>query len=102
MPNDKLLSFLGLARRAGKVQMGHDPVLESLRSGHARLVLLASDLSSHTSGGLIRTAEEEGVPVLTLPYTLDEMGAAVGKRTGAVAVEDAGFAKKLKTLCADT
>ncbi|HCA71230.1 MAG TPA: 50S ribosomal protein L7ae [Ruminococcaceae bacterium] len=101
MPNDKLLSFLGLARRAGKVQLGHDPVLDSLRSGRARLVLLASDLSSHSSGGILRAAEEEGVPAVTLKHTVDEMGAALGKRAGAVSVEDAGFAQKLETLCAD-
>ena len=101
MPNDRLLSLLGLARRAGKVQLGHDPVLESLRCGRARLVLLAADLSPHTSKGILYAAQQEDVPIYTLHQTVDDMGAALGKRVGAVAVEDAGFAKKLKTYCAD-
>ena len=40
-----LLSLLGLARRAGKLSLGNDAAVESLRKGQARLVLLASDLS---------------------------------------------------------
>ena len=102
MQKNKLLGLLGLCRRAGRVQMGHDPVLESLRTGKARLVLLAGDLSPHTSRGLVNAAEQEGVPLYTLKdCTIDEMGAALGKRTGAAAVEDSGFAKKLKTYCTD-
>ncbi|MCH3973115.1 MAG: ribosomal L7Ae/L30e/S12e/Gadd45 family protein [Oscillospiraceae bacterium] len=97
----KILSFLGLCRRAGRLQLGHDPVLESMRCGKAYLVLLAQDLSEHSAGGIRHTAEELGVPVFTLPCTKEEMGAALGKLTGAAAVEDAGFAKRLKTLCTD-
>lgn len=101
MPNDRLLSLLGLARRAGKVQMGHDPVLESIRHGRVRLILLASDLSPHTSKGIVYAAQQEEIPLYTLSHTMDEMGAALGKRTGAVAVEDTGFARKLETFCTD-
>ena len=101
MPNDRMLSLLGLARRAGKVQMGHDPVLESLRRGRARLVVLASDLSPHTAKGILCAARQEEIPIYTLSHSMEELSAAVGKHTGAVAVEDSGFARKLETFCTD-
>ena len=42
MNNAKWLSMLGLARRAGKLAMGHDLALQSVRDGKAQLVLTAS------------------------------------------------------------
>ena len=39
--NKQLLNLMGLARRAGRLSLGSDPVIESLRKGQARLVILA-------------------------------------------------------------
>lgn len=97
--NKRLLSLLGLARRANRLSLGSDPAEEALRKGQARLVLLAEDLSQHTAGGVRFAAEEAGVDVLTTACTMDEISMALGKRTGVVAVNDAGFAKKLHGLC---
>ena len=43
--NDRLLSLLGLARKAGKVVFGRDCAAEAVRKKQAKLLLLASDLS---------------------------------------------------------
>ena len=45
MNNAKWLSMLGLARRAGKLAMGHDLALQSVRDGKAQLVLTARNAS---------------------------------------------------------
>ncbi|MFS8514714.1 MAG: ribosomal L7Ae/L30e/S12e/Gadd45 family protein, partial [Planifilum fulgidum] len=42
---DKLLQLLGLAMRAKKVVTGTEAVLRAIRSGEARLVLVAEDAS---------------------------------------------------------
>lgn len=102
MHEEKVLSLLGLCRRAGRLQLGHDPAADSMRLGRARLVLVAADLSPRTARGILQLARETGTPAVQLAATLDSLGRAVGKRTGVVAVEDRGFANKLKTLCADT
>ena len=47
-----LLSLLGLARRAGKLSLGNDAAVESLRKGQARLVLLASGSALPGNRGL--------------------------------------------------
>ena len=37
MQTDKLAGLLGLARRAGKLSLGHDAVLDSMKGGSAEL-----------------------------------------------------------------
>ena len=41
--NDRLLSLLGLARRAGRLSLGNDPVLSSMEEGKAKLVQIDED-----------------------------------------------------------
>lgn len=96
-----LLSLLGIARRAGRLALGRDAAEEELRKGHTRLVLLAADLSTRSASGVVFAAREAGTPVITLGATMDEISMALGKRTGIVSVNDAGFAKKLNALNAE-
>ena len=92
----KLLSLLGLARRAGKLSVGNDPVLESIRKKESSLLLAAEDLSPRTMKGIRAAAGE--LPLLRLAVPMDEIGAAIGKRVGILSVNDAGFAKKLTEI----
>lgn len=75
---DNDLRFLGLARRARRLEVGEEPVGAACRAGHARLVLIASDASDHT----FRRAQSfcrSGKPhYLRLPFTKEEMGGALG------------------------
>lgn len=44
MPKEHL-SMLGLARRAGKLSMGHDMAMNALRNHSAQLIIFAGDIS---------------------------------------------------------
>ena len=46
MPNDPILHLLGLARKAGQLEIGEEPVGAVCRARQARLVLLASDITA--------------------------------------------------------
>ena len=46
MPNDPILHLLGLARKAGRLEIGEEPVGAACRARQARLVLLASDITA--------------------------------------------------------
>ncbi len=48
MQKDKILSMLGLARRAGRLSMGHDAVIGSVRAKKAKLVLVCAEISQGT------------------------------------------------------
>ncbi len=99
--NDRLLGLLGIARRAGKLALGADAARQAAGARRARLLLLAEDLSPGTAGSLKTLADREGVRAVPLRRTMDEVEAALGKRTGVIAVNDAGFAKTLLALCAE-
>ena len=45
MTNSKLLSLLGLAKKAGKLSLGHDAVIEAIGRRKAHLIVLAVDAS---------------------------------------------------------
>lgn len=99
--DNRLMNLLGIARRAGKLDLGGEAVKQSVRRHHARLVLLASDLSQRTAEGIHAEAEKAGVRTAEIRANMDEVEAALGRRTGIIAVNDAGFAKTLLELSAE-
>lgn len=100
--NNKLLSLLGIARRAGRLTMGFDAAAESMKKGETRLLLLADDLSEKSKRSIGYVAQQNGVEVLMTGCTMIDTGNAVGrKQTGIVSVNDIGFAKKMKDLCTE-
>jgi len=94
--NDKFLNFLGLCRRAGKMKIGCDTVIESVELGNAKLVLMASDISENTKKKVISALS--GVTYYILDYSKDELSFSLGKTCAVLSVEDEGFAKKLSEL----
>ena len=102
MMNEKLLSLLGIARRAGRLSLGFDAAADAIKNGKSSLLLLACDLSPRSLGSIGYIAEQAGVPVRQISATMEQLGIAIGKQqTGIISVNDSGFAKKLHTLCAD-
>ena len=43
--NDRILSLLGLCRRAGKLVIGADPTIDSINKGKSKIVIFADDFS---------------------------------------------------------
>lgn len=96
---NKLLSLLGIARRAERLSLGFDVAAESMTSGKSKLLILAGDLSERTLRNIKKLAQESDTPTIVLDITMQQLGAAVGKTTGIISVNDKGFAEKMKTLC---
>ncbi|HSH44382.1 MAG TPA: ribosomal L7Ae/L30e/S12e/Gadd45 family protein [Longimicrobiales bacterium] len=95
---DPALQLLGLATRAGATVPGTERVKDVVRSGGARLVLVASDLTATGLDKLVPLLEGRDVPYV-VGYTRDELGTAVGRGPlAAVAVTQEGFADRLKAL----
>lgn len=96
--NDRLLSFLGLCKRAGYLISGTDTVVRTMNEGKARLVLTASDFSDNSLKSVKKAAAENKVTYRELPRTKDELSFALGKHCGVVCVTDKGFADKILTM----
>ena len=89
----KALQLLGIARVSGNIELGEDNAKALIKAGKARLLLLACDASD----GVKKRAEGYlygfRTPMLELPFTKAELGAAVGRAQCAVAaVRDLGLA----------
>jgi ribosomal protein L7Ae-like RNA K-turn-binding protein len=96
MANDPILHLLGLAKKAGRLEIGEEPVGAVCRSRHARLLLLASDAAPNTCRRAAHFGEAGGVLWLSLPCTKAELGLQLGRSSCAMlALTDAGFAATL-------
>ena len=82
---DKALNYLALARKAGRIELGEEPVGGAARAQKARLVVVASDASDHTwrrAKSFVAGTSQQCVKV---PFTKDDMGMAVGRTSLAIA-----------------
>ncbi len=82
---DKVLSYLSLARKAGKAELGEEPVGAAARALHAHLIVVAKDASDHTWRRAKSYAAGTDQQCIRLPYTKDEIGMAIGRTSLAIA-----------------
>jgi ribosomal protein L7Ae-like RNA K-turn-binding protein len=91
-PSRKLLSALGICKKAGKLAEGFDPVAELAQSGKACLILTAGDLSPKSEKEVARIARGARVEHRRIDMTMDEIWSGLGRRAGILAVADEGLA----------
>lgn len=89
---NKVLSLLGLARRAGRLEAGFDACQKAARTGRAALLAAAEDISDKTYKNLRYEAQRAGIPAVRLGASMAELSHACGVRAGVAAVNDKGFA----------
>lgn len=89
-----ITGLLGLCRRAGKLAIGFDAAAAAIKKRTASAVLTAQDVSPKTAKELRFLAAGTEIPVIPLPLSKEQIGAALGllKPVGALAVTDPGFA----------
>lgn len=93
---DKILSFLGLCLKAGKLEIGEESVRAAQRGGKAKLILLAVDTSAGTAKRAENYSRWGNIPLIRVKYSKEELGEMLGKRVCAVlAVTDKGMAKAM-------
>ena len=99
---ERVLSMIGLCKKAGRLVSGVPMVCEALRDGRVQLVVYASGASENSLKRVCdkaKTYSGQAIAVETDPETLAQR---IGK-TGAVAavgIADAGFAGALQKMIA--
>ena len=89
------LALVGLARRAGAVVTGTGAVRDAVRSGAARLVLLAEDAATGQAGKVANLLRHRSIPHRVWGLQ-EELGRAVGAGPlSAIAIMDDGLAERL-------
>ena len=82
---DKALSLLARARKGGIAELGEEPVGGAARGGKAYVILVAKDASDHTGRRAKSFAAGTEQQCVRLPWTKDQLGAAIGRDTLAIA-----------------
>ncbi len=96
--NDRVLSLLGLSRRAGKLTLGFDAVCGSVMKNESKLILAAGDASDGTMRKLRNRLSESEINIRELPYDMEAINAAIGKPVRLISINDSGFAKRINEL----
>lgn len=90
--NAKLLSAIGLARKAGKLVVGTDMVCEAIRAHRIAMVVASGDASENTKKRISDCASFYKMNVNFVTVSTEELGAAIGKSACAcVGVSDENF-----------
>lgn len=91
--NDKLLSLLGMCRRAGKMEIGFAKTAEAIEKGKACLVIVAADTAARTEKE-VRFKGKDRIPVARISHSAEILSHAIGVQAGTIALTDEGFAKQ--------
>lgn len=93
---NKVYSYLGLARRAGKVVSGEQAVVGGVKRGQVRLLLISEDASSNTYRKFSALAQNHNVRCLVYGEK-DLYGQALGQSPRSVlGVLDRNFADVIR------
>ena len=100
MPNQKVISKLGLARRAGKLSMGHDMAQHALFGHKAKLLIFCSDVSPRLVAEFEKTIELHHFKekVIKTDITIEDIYFGVEYKAGSITINDENFAKKIISL----
>ncbi|MDR2531763.1 MAG: ribosomal L7Ae/L30e/S12e/Gadd45 family protein [Oscillospiraceae bacterium] len=82
---------LGLCRKAGALSIGFDAVVEAMKKGSAKGVLISSDVSAKTLKEVNFHAEKYKTEIACIPADMEEIKRIIGKSAGVIAVTDEGL-----------
>lgn len=98
MNDEKILSLLGLAQRAGKTLSGEFSIEKTIRSGKIHCLIVASDASDNTRKNYRDMCKYHGVAYFEI-LSKEAISKGIGKENrAAVAVTDTGIAESLMKL----
>lgn len=100
--NNKILTLLGFASKAGKLSFGMDAAVSALEKRKAHIIITAADLSAKSFKEISYFAKTNGVKVITLADCPKEtLSHAVGRKCGMLSVNEKGFADAVLKQCAE-
>ncbi len=99
----KAIDYLGIARMSGNIEVGEENAKSLIKSGKARLLIIASDTSDHAKRRAEGYVFECSTPLVVVPYTKQDISFAVGKAgCSMAALQDLGLAESfMRALAAE-
>lgn len=91
--NNKMLTLLGFAAKAGRLSFGMDAASDAVKSGKACLAVAAENVSEKSQKETAFFARKGNIRFLVLKgFDIDAVSHAVGRRCGIITINDSGFA----------
>lgn len=100
MMTDSLKGILGLCRRAGKMSIGHDAAVSSIKKRKAFLSITCCDASERLKKEIADECgfERRNIPYVDAKFDMKELSLCIGTRAGVISIDDRGFADKLNSI----
>ena len=96
--DEKIISLLGLAQKAGKIASGELSVEKAVKSGNTKFLIVATDCSESTKKNYRDMCAYYDVE-LCERFSKDQLGQSIGKiYRAALSITDIGFANAVKKL----
>ena len=97
--NDKLLTLLGFAAKAGKLSYGAKAATDAAATKKARVVIICNDISEKSRKEMMFQCGRSGVRAIVLDdYDKETVSGAVGRSCGILSVNDSLFSEQLIKL----
>ncbi len=91
--NDKLLTLLGFAAKAGRLSYGANASLEAAAAKKSRVILICCDISPKSRKEILFKSEKYCTKAIVLQnYDIETVSGAVGRSCGVISVNDSSFA----------
>ncbi|MBR0277548.1 MAG: ribosomal L7Ae/L30e/S12e/Gadd45 family protein [Clostridia bacterium] len=98
MHENKFYGILGLAKKAGKVLCGSEPVVSGIRNRKIRIVIISKNASERTKKTIEDKCKSYGIKYIFVNKS-EDLCRAVGKdNCVAAAVTDKNFANELEQI----
>ncbi|MFC3932414.1 YlxQ-related RNA-binding protein [Streptococcus dentapri] len=94
---DRLSKLIGLAQGAGSIVSGEELVIKAIQNHKTRLVFLAHDAAPNLTKKVTDKCNYYDIEFSTV-FSALELSVAIGRSRKVLAVTDAGFSKKMRTL----
>ncbi|MBO5090529.1 MAG: ribosomal L7Ae/L30e/S12e/Gadd45 family protein [Clostridia bacterium] len=95
--NNKLLTLLGFAAKAGKLSYGMDMSQLAVKTGKSFLVIAACDVSEKSKKEITFHTNNKSVPFIVLDgVNIETVSKAVGRKCGILSVNDKSFAEAIR------
>lgn len=98
--NNQLNGILGLCRKANKIAIGHDAVITSIKQSKSYLCITCNDASPRLKKEILDECAYKGrnIKFVDAPFTMNDLGFAIGKKAGVISIDEEGFANKLYSI----
>ncbi len=92
---NKLLGFLGIIKRSGKLSLGFDACIDCIVSKKSKLILISNEISLNSRENIEFKAKQNEIEVIIINISISELEKIFHKKVGIMSINDLNMSKKI-------